>query len=60
MPKRKLGDMDEAMREWAGNELGGQEVDSTEARQLVEEFHEGGVAGFAAAYNTDYGVGGTR
>ena len=55
MPKKKVGDINDAMREWAGAELDGLDVTTDEARQIVAEHHYGGLDGFAANYNTDYG-----
>lgn len=61
MPKRNTGnDMDAEMRAWASVELDGQEVNTTEARQIVAAYHSGGIEGFARNYNTDYGTEGIR
>lgn len=54
MPKKKTGDMSEAMREWASAELDGDTVTDTEARHIVANYHEGGVDGFARNYNHEF------
>jgi hypothetical protein len=54
MPKKKTGDMNEAMREWASAELGGETVTNLEARHIVDQYHYDGVAGFERNYNTEY------
>ncbi|NUT90904.1 MAG: hypothetical protein HOY78_02625 [Saccharothrix sp.] len=60
MPKRKLGDMNDAIRDWASAELDGQPVSLAEARAVVAAYHEGGLEGFARNYDTDYSTpGGT-